>query len=322
MKTLGDRIKYHRKRMGLTQEQLAERMGVSAQAVSKWEHNQSCPDITVLPSLAALFGISVDELLGNEVHQAEIVDDDRNCETSNGWHWEWQSKSIIFPIYIMVIGGLLLFNHFMGYDVSWWTVVWTSGVAFIGLSGLCSGFSLFSTMLVLGGAYFLLSAYEVFAWELSWSIVLPAALLLWGVSLLIDAFTVRKKKIPHVSGKKRRDYHCTNGQLYCDLSFGEHNIRATAPVLTGGTIDTSFGNFTVDLSGCERVSPDCTLSVDNSFGNLTLLVPKRFAAAIANDDNFASSAQFEGAPDMHPQGNIRILLDNSFGCFTVSYVDA
>ena len=63
-KTIGDRIKFHRKRLGMTQEQLAERMGVSAQAVSKWENNLSCPDISVLPELAAIFGISVDELLG------------------------------------------------------------------------------------------------------------------------------------------------------------------------------------------------------------------------------------------------------------------
>ena len=62
--TLGKRIAYHRKRLGMTQEQLAQRVGVSAQAVSKWENNLSCPDITILPELASIFGISVDELLG------------------------------------------------------------------------------------------------------------------------------------------------------------------------------------------------------------------------------------------------------------------
>ena len=76
--TIGDRIKYHRKRLGMTQEQLAERMGVSAQAVSKWENNLSCPDISVLPELAEVFGISVDELLGKTdstpAKEAEVVD--------------------------------------------------------------------------------------------------------------------------------------------------------------------------------------------------------------------------------------------------------
>ena len=52
MNTMGERIKHHRKRLGMTQEQLAERLRVSPQAVSKWENNLSCPDISLLPELA------------------------------------------------------------------------------------------------------------------------------------------------------------------------------------------------------------------------------------------------------------------------------
>ena len=58
--TLGKRIMQHRKRLGMTQEQLADRVGVSAQAVSKWENDLSCPDISLLPQLAEIFGITVD----------------------------------------------------------------------------------------------------------------------------------------------------------------------------------------------------------------------------------------------------------------------
>ncbi len=53
-----------RRGRGITQEELAEFMGVSKAAVSKWEKGQSYPDITLLPQLAAFFNISVDELLG------------------------------------------------------------------------------------------------------------------------------------------------------------------------------------------------------------------------------------------------------------------
>lgn len=53
-----------RRSRGITQEELAEFMGVSKAAVSKWENGQSYPDITLLPQLAAFFNISVDELLG------------------------------------------------------------------------------------------------------------------------------------------------------------------------------------------------------------------------------------------------------------------
>ena len=64
--TLGTRIAEQRRKMNLTQDQLAEQMGVSSQAVSKWENDLSCPDISLLPSLSDLFGISIDELLRGE----------------------------------------------------------------------------------------------------------------------------------------------------------------------------------------------------------------------------------------------------------------
>ena len=59
-----DRIKKLRKEKDMTQEQLAEYMGVSPQAVSRWETGTTCPDIFALPALAELFGITVDGLLG------------------------------------------------------------------------------------------------------------------------------------------------------------------------------------------------------------------------------------------------------------------
>jgi transcriptional regulator with XRE-family HTH domain len=72
--SIGTRIAEARKRKGLTQDQLAEAMGVSPQAVSKWENDISCPDITLLPQLADYFGISVDDLLrGASVPEAQIV---------------------------------------------------------------------------------------------------------------------------------------------------------------------------------------------------------------------------------------------------------
>ena len=61
--TIGNRISKHRREKGLTQEELAEKLGVSSQAVSKWENDQSCPDISLLPQLCKIFGISTDELL-------------------------------------------------------------------------------------------------------------------------------------------------------------------------------------------------------------------------------------------------------------------
>jgi len=60
-----------RKAKGITQEQLAQFMGVSKASVSKWETGQSYPDITLLPQLAAFFNISIDELIGYEPWMAK-----------------------------------------------------------------------------------------------------------------------------------------------------------------------------------------------------------------------------------------------------------
>ena len=66
--TIGTRLCTLRKQRNLTQDQLAEAMGVSAQAVSKWENDLSCPDIAMLPNLADYFQVSIDSLLRDESH--------------------------------------------------------------------------------------------------------------------------------------------------------------------------------------------------------------------------------------------------------------
>lgn len=75
MDTLGNRISALRKKKGLKQEELAAALGVSGQAVSKWENDQTCPDISLLPRLAQVLGVTVDHLLtGEEPHkEARIV---------------------------------------------------------------------------------------------------------------------------------------------------------------------------------------------------------------------------------------------------------
>ena len=59
---LGKKIRQLRSKAGMTQEQLAEKMGVGPQAVSKWENAAAMPDITALPLLAEVFGVSIDDL--------------------------------------------------------------------------------------------------------------------------------------------------------------------------------------------------------------------------------------------------------------------
>lgn len=71
--TIGNRISKYRKEKGMTQEELAGKLGVSSQAVSKWENDASCPDISLLPQLCKLLGITTDELLTGNTNEVRLV---------------------------------------------------------------------------------------------------------------------------------------------------------------------------------------------------------------------------------------------------------
>ena len=64
--TMGEKLLELRRGQGLSQEDVAEQLGVSRQAVSRWERDESLPDLMLLPVIADLFHITVDELLRGE----------------------------------------------------------------------------------------------------------------------------------------------------------------------------------------------------------------------------------------------------------------
>lgn len=71
---LADNIKLYRKKMELTQESLAEALGVTVGAVSKWENGNNVPDVMMMMELADFFNISVDELLGYDISSKNVDD--------------------------------------------------------------------------------------------------------------------------------------------------------------------------------------------------------------------------------------------------------
>ena len=73
METLGKRIAALRREKNVKQDDVAQALSVSPQAVSKWENDQTCPDISLLPQLAKLLGVSVDELLEGKKEVAPVV---------------------------------------------------------------------------------------------------------------------------------------------------------------------------------------------------------------------------------------------------------
>ena len=84
---LAENIQKNRKKCGLTQEELAKKLGVTFQAVSKWENAKTAPDILFLPILADLFGCYIDELFSREI-KTEIHYD--HCH-----EFPWEDDAII-----------------------------------------------------------------------------------------------------------------------------------------------------------------------------------------------------------------------------------
>lgn len=100
---LGESLSSARKSKGLTQEAAAEKLGVSRQTVSKWETGETLPDIRQSKRLAALYGVSLDELIDFDADVREIQDViDRTTEETSAkidWTKAWSKRYPILARY-------------------------------------------------------------------------------------------------------------------------------------------------------------------------------------------------------------------------------
>ena len=336
--TLGKRIAAYRKQKGLTQDQLAEKLGLTAQAVSKWENDLSCPDITVLPKLADIFDVTTDKLLGREteipVCDTEIVTED--VTKDNGFtydsesgkmdfHWEGiKLEGIGLACWVLLTGILYLAAQLIPIDATLWDILWPSFLLVLGLFGLYPRFSVFRLACALVGGFFLAEKLHLLNFDLNKGILLAGWILLFGLSLLIEALRKNKR------ARHYRDFHGKNGQFHHDYtvsgnhftyeaSFGENTQPVILEKLQGGDISTSFGEYKVDLTGVSAVDNNCRLTASCSFGELTLLVPRRYAVIPDSSTAFAGF-EIKGQPDEHTQGVIYLESSVSFGEICVRYI--
>lgn len=75
--TFGQKFLKLRKQYGYTQEDIANKLNVTAQAVSKWENDISSPDISLLADIASMFNTTIDDLLGRESSKTEVVPNEK-----------------------------------------------------------------------------------------------------------------------------------------------------------------------------------------------------------------------------------------------------
>ncbi len=330
--TLGKRIMYHRKRLSLTQDQLAEQLGVTAQAVSKWENDQSCPDISTIPRLAAIFGISTDALLGYtpaeeqvDVHTAEVVDRGDDSKHSMEFHYDNSRRTgLAFGLLVLLVGSILLCSEIFCLTVSFWSILWPSALLVYGVFGLYPRFRYFRLVCMLLGIYMLLNNLSLLPiTQLPGNLIFPIVLLIVGVYLLLDA--QKKPNKPEFSfvyngNKKLKKHFSIDGEyLQFEESFSENHQLIEMPMMSGGRISTGFGDYTLDLSGVEQIGMNCTLELTCHFGELCILVPKHYQVHKDVHAAFADCSLI-GAPDMESKGDIWITGNVNFGEICIKYI--
>ena len=341
-RTLGKRIAEHRKRLGITQDQLAERLGLTAQAISKWENDLSCPDITTLPKLAEIFGTTTDALLGREpeVHrplfEAEVVEEpaseDADHHSKGSWSFHWDSgrrEGITFALLILLVGGLLLATRLLQWDISFWSILWPSALLIYGLRSVFTRFSPFKLGIALLGAYFLVDNLGFWHLDVDSALLFPILVVLFGLGLLADAF--RKPKKPHfklVHHLKNSEHSKSNPKVDlsieddhfdCSVAFSECHRVLNMPRLAGGDVSCSFSDMVLDLSGCETIVDGCEIDASCAFGSLALLIPRQYRVAPDSSSAFGAF-EVSGTPDPTPKATIRLEASVSFGEIKVRYI--
>ena len=354
--TLGKRIAMLRKEKGLTQEQLAEKVGVSAQAVSKWENDISCPDITILPLLGDILGVTVDELLGVKPIEPHVIildkdetpDEEKKSKKNFTFEWNrhndrwhtiaWCSGAILVCLFFLLhsVAGMFPYSPFTGeafkeFTLNGWNYIWPLIVFTIGLMSVRDSITIGVTLLAFGGYEFvrrILIGYQIYALpQIPWYVI---ALVFAIIALLMTIigrrhFFCRKHKGERVSGIHHSDraptmeYSDDNNYMRADMSFGNGTVTYDRDVLAGGSIDSSFGDYTIDLTSVVTFAQDCLLKVDTSFGNVTILLPKDVNMVKSSDTSFAAFT-VNGAPDADATQTIIIRADVSFGSIQVKYL--
>ena len=108
---LGQQLKAHRKELGISQDELAEKIFVSRQSISNWENNKTYPDIHTLLLLAETFGISLDELIKGDV---EEMKEEINAQERAGFNRDSLCFAIFGIVTVLSIAPLYAFLDYIG----------------------------------------------------------------------------------------------------------------------------------------------------------------------------------------------------------------
>lgn len=132
---LGQQLKAHRKELGISQDELAEKIFVSRQSISNWENNKTYPDIHTLLLLAETFDVSLDELIKGDV---EEMKKEINAQERAGFNRDSVCFAIFGIVTVLSIAPLYAFLDYIGCLI--WALI-------VGVAGyFCGRVELYKTM--------------------------------------------------------------------------------------------------------------------------------------------------------------------------------
>ncbi|MEA5059348.1 MAG: helix-turn-helix domain-containing protein [Candidatus Pelethousia sp.] len=271
--TIGKKIVALRKEAGLTQEQLAEKLGISPQAVSKWENDISCPDISTLPLLASLFNVTVDDLLGiDRPPEAELpqgqnkqdafdenAEQDTFCasqcrEEAEEKHGRQGLHGLGFALLLIGLGALFLLCRYFGLTPSVWDIVWPAVVLGLGVAWFVQEIAPLGLGVAFVGFYYLLhNLGQPLPFALDWNLIWPIGLVLLGLTILIGRFRCRsrwRENRPRCCKNRAEsiEYSEEEGFLDVHATFAEATRRIKSEKLNGGDLNLVFAGGEMDLS--------------------------------------------------------------------------
>ena len=215
--TFGQRLSRLRKEKGLTQEDVANQITISPQAVSKWENDISSPDILVLGNLADILGVSVDELLGRDTKEEKVIEPEPKAKeeetiakkqpevkkkTSKAKGKNSKVQLIITPaLFTLALVGYILLGIFWTDQMMGWAMGWILFLIPIIVGSIISAiqdrsFTKFAYPILIVAIYCTigyLGKYLGFpGWETFWFlfITIPAYYAIFGS---IDKFVIKNK---------------------------------------------------------------------------------------------------------------------------------
>ena len=191
---LGTKLADLRKKNGYSQEALAEKLGISRQAVSKWERGESTPDTDTLIELSRLYSVSLDELVGNEPRQEEKKENTEKKKIhvkakAVPVYPGLSSKLLKFPFPVVIVALYIL----LGFSLHLWHPMWMLFLlipayyhfAVAARAKTKKGFLLGMPVIEAAVILFLILGFALHAWKYAWILFIIAVLYYWAVGTYV-----------------------------------------------------------------------------------------------------------------------------------------